>query len=105
MALVYTWKILETNYDVSTGFIVTAHWSCTAIDGAYTASIYSTCTWELGVPTVAYDEVTHQDVLDWCWTANVDKDAIESALAQNIDLQKNPVIVGGLPWGYLETEE
>jgi hypothetical protein len=39
-----------------------------------------------------------QEVLDWCWASGVDKDAIEASLAQNIELQKNPVIATGTPW-------
>lgn len=100
MTIEYNWNISETNHEVSSGFIVTAHWQCTAVDGVYTASIYSTCTWAPGAPTVPYADVTQQEVLDWCWASGVDKAATETALAQNIALQKNPVIVGGLPWGY-----
>ena len=39
-----------------------------------------------------------QDVLDWCWASGVDKTAVEAALAQNIELQKNPPVSQGLPW-------
>jgi hypothetical protein len=39
-----------------------------------------------------------QEVLDWCWNNGVDKEATEAALAQNIELQKNPVTATGTPW-------
>jgi hypothetical protein len=39
-----------------------------------------------------------QEVLDWCWTSGVDKDATEAALAAQIELQKNPVTATGVPW-------
>jgi hypothetical protein len=94
----YNWTISTTNYDVATGFITTAHWQCNATDGDYTASIYSTCSWADGTPTVPYAQVTQQEVLDWCWASGVDKDATEAALAQNIALQKNPVTATGTPW-------
>ena len=98
MTIAYNWNISETNYETANGFITTAHWQCTAVDGEYTASIYATCSWADGTPTVPYSDVTMQEVLDWCWTSGVDKTATESALAANIALQKNPVTATGTPW-------
>ena len=92
------WTISTTNYEVSNGFITTAHWTATATDGDYTASIYSTCSWTAGTPTIPYDQVTEAEVLDWCWASGVDKDATEAALAAQIEAQKNPVTAQGTPW-------
>ena len=93
-----TWTITQTDYLTSDGFITTAHWTATAVDGDYTASVYSTCSWAVGTPTIPYADVTMQEVLDWCWTSGVDKDATEAALAAQIELQKNPVTATGVPW-------
>ena len=98
MSISYNWTISETNYDVATGFIFCAHWQATATDGDYTASIYSTCSFALATPSIPYASVTEQEVLDWCWANGVDKTATEAALAQNIELQKNPVTATGVPW-------
>jgi hypothetical protein len=98
MTIAYNWAITQTNYEVANGFITTAHWTCTAVDGDYSASAYSTCSWADGTPSVPYADVTEQEVLDWCWASGVDKDATEAALAQNIELQKNPVTATGTPW-------
>jgi hypothetical protein len=98
MTIAYNWVIAQTNYETATGFITQAHWTCSAVDGNYTASVYSTCSWQPGTPTIPYAEVTMQEVLDWCWSSGVDKDATEAALAQNIELQKNPVTAAGVPW-------
>lgn len=95
---VYNWTITETNYETATGFITTAHWTATAVDGEYTASIYSTCSWAAGTPSIPYAQVTEQEVLNWCWSSGVDKDATEAALAANIANQKNPPVSQGLPW-------
>ena len=92
------WTITQTNYETSNGFIITAHWTATAVDGDYTASSYSTCSWQAGTPTIPYASVTMAEVLDWCWASGVDKDATEAALAQQIELQKNPVTAAGVPW-------
>ena len=98
MTIAYNWTITTTNFDVATGYITCAHWTATATDGDYTASIYSTCSWAAGTPTIPYADVTEAEVLQWCWTSGVDKDATEAALAQNIALQKNPVTATGTPW-------
>jgi hypothetical protein len=98
MTIAYNWTISTTNYDVATGFITTGHWNCTAVDGDYTASIYSTCSWADGSPTIPYSDVTEAEVLQWVWDSGVSKDATEAALAQNIELQKNPVTATGTPW-------
>ena len=93
-----TWTITQTDYEVSNGFITTAHWTATATDGDYTASIYSTCSFAAATPSIPYADVTMQEVLNWCWNNGVDKDATEAALAANIALQKNPVQASGTPW-------
>ena len=92
-----TWNISQTDYETANGFITTAHWNCTAVDGEYSASVYGTCGFT-GTPTIPYAQVTMQEVLDWCWAGGVDKDAIEESLAANIALQKNPVVESGTPW-------
>lgn len=92
-----TWGINTLDRDVATGFVRTAHWICTAVDGEHTASIYSTCGWADGTVNIAYDALTPETVLGWVWES-VDKQATEDALAANIALQKNPVQASGTPW-------
>jgi hypothetical protein len=92
-----TWNISQTDYETANGFITTAHWTATEVDGEYSASVYGTCGFS-GTPTIPYAQVTMQEVLGWCWAGGVDKDAIEESLAANIALQKNPVVESGTPW-------
>ncbi len=93
-----TWKITQTDYQTSDGFISTAHWTATAVDGDYTASIYSTASWQAGIPTIPYASVTEAEVLNWVWANGVDKQATEDALEAQIALQKAPVTASGTPW-------
>ena len=96
-----TWTITQCDRLTSDGFITTAHWTASATDGDYTASVYATCSFtkpEGNVDLTPYDAITEQDVLGWCWANGVDKDATEAALAANIALQKNPVTATGTPW-------
>jgi hypothetical protein len=92
-----TWTITQTDYETANGFITTAHWTALAVDGIYTASIYSTSSWAAGTPTIPYASVTEAEVLNWVWE-KVDKTATETSLAAQIELQKNPVTSSGTPW-------
>lgn len=92
-----TWTISNLDRETSNGFVTTAHWQATAVDGEFSTSIYATVGWSEGTPTVPYESLTQETVLGWVW-ASVDKEATEAALAKNIALQKNPVVETGLPW-------
>jgi hypothetical protein len=92
-----TWKISQLDREVSNGFVTTAHWRATAVDGDDSASIYNTCSWAEGTPTIPYANLTEATVLAWVWES-VDKAATESALAAQIALLKNPVKATGTPW-------
>jgi hypothetical protein len=98
MTTTTTWTIETLDRETSNGFVTTAHWRATAVDGEHTASIYSTCSWADGTPTIPYAELTRDTVLGWVWANGVDKAATETALAANIELQKNPVSATGTPW-------
>lgn len=93
-----TWTISQLDRLTSDGFITVAHWQCTGTDGEFTGSVYSTCSWQPGTPSIPYNQVTEQEVLNWIWTSGVDKDATEAAVAAQIEAQKNPVTATGLPW-------
>ena len=93
-----TWTVEQLNRQTSDGFVTTAHWRATAVDGDYTASVYSTCSFAAATPSIPYASVTEAEVLDWCWANGVDKDATEASLASQIELLKNPVTATGVPW-------
>jgi hypothetical protein len=92
------WNVSQTDRYLDSGFVYCAHWQANATDGDYSASVYSTCSWQPGTPTIPYNSVTMQEVLDWCWAGGVDKDATEASLLAQIELQKNPVTATGVPW-------
>ena len=92
-----TWTISQLDRNTADGFVTTAHWQATAVDGEHTASIYSTCSLADGTVNTPYADLTQSTVLGWVWES-VDKTATEAALAANIALQKNPVQLSGTPW-------
>ena len=93
-----TWTISQLDRQTSDGFVTTAHWQATAVDGEHSASTYATCSWPDGTPTVAYNQLTQETVLGWIWANGVDKDAVEASLAAQIELKKNPTTATGVPW-------
>lgn len=93
-----TWTISQLDRNTSNGFVTTAHWQATAVDGEHTASIYSTSSWADGTVNTPYADLTQATVLGWVWANGVDKTATEDALAAQIALQKAPVTASGTPW-------
>ena len=93
-----TWTISQLDRKTADGFVTTAHWQATAVDGEHTASIYSTCSWADGTPTIAYANLTEATVLGWIWANGVDKTATETALMAKINEKKNPKFLTGTPW-------
>ena len=104
-----TWTISTLERELSDGGVVVAHWRATASEtvGAgddavtYSASSYGTCgfTPDPSDPSfVAYDSITEDMALGWCWANGVDKDATEASLAAKIELDKNPTKGVGVPW-------
>jgi hypothetical protein len=92
-----TWTISQLDRNVANGFVTTAHWQATAVDGEHIASTYSTCSWADGTVNTPYADLTQATVLGWVWES-VDKQATEDALAAQIALQKAPVTASGKPW-------
>jgi len=107
-----TWTIStlerELQGDLAGGVIV-AHWRATASETVgtgddavtYSASSYGTCgfTPDPSDPSfVAYDSITEDMALGWCWDNGVDKDAAEASLQANIDGQITPTTADGVPW-------
>jgi hypothetical protein len=92
-----TWKITNLDSNTADGFVTTAHWTVTAVDGDHSVSSYATCSWPEGTITVPYSNLTESTVLGWVWES-VDKNATEASLATQLDLLKNPVKASGTPW-------
>ena len=92
------WTIPNLDRRTSDGFIQTAHWNCTGVEGELSSSVYATVTFEDGVPSIPYENVTEAQVLEWIWANGVDKAAVEASIAARIEALKNPVQASGTPW-------
>lgn len=95
-----TWSINQLDRNAADGGVTVAHWRVTAIDGDHSASAYGTAGFTPDASDagfVPYESLTEADVLAWVW-GSVDKDAAEASLEAQIEAQKNPVTLNGLPW-------
>lgn len=100
-----TWTVTAMNCHPQEGgntdVVFTVHWTCAGVDGAYNASIYSTCAIPAPEGTFTpYADLTQAQVLGWCWANGVDKNATEAAVDAQIQAQISPPVVTlPLPWG------
>jgi hypothetical protein len=99
MAISYNWSVVDMNRLTSDEFVVTVHYSVTATDGDYSANTYGTVSYtqEEGVDYIPYESLTPEIVTGWVQDS-LGKDTVEASLAGQIEAQKNPTQVSGLPW-------
>jgi hypothetical protein len=100
-----TWVIEQMSVvpqlDGETDVVVTAAWRCNGVDGQYYGTVYGTAGFTLAQASTftPYDQLTEQQVLDWCYENGVDKTATEANVDQQIQNQINPPVVTlPLPW-------
>jgi hypothetical protein len=89
-------KVEGTYSDV----VITADWRCNGSQDQYSGTCYGSASF--AAPTgsfTPYEDLTEQQVLDWCFASGVDKTAIEANVSAQIANQINPpVIAPPLPW-------
>jgi hypothetical protein len=97
-----TWTITNLDRDTVDGFVTTAHWSASQVDGEFTASTYATASFvkEDGINYAPYANLTEAVVIEWVKASLGDEGvaAVDAALAANIAEQKAPKVATGTPW-------
>jgi hypothetical protein len=90
------WNIVQLDRKTADNYVTTAHWTCTATDGDFSANAYGTVGFS-GDLVTPYENLTQEQVLGWVWE-QIDKAEIEDNLTKQIEAQKNPVSETGVPW-------
>lgn len=95
----FNWTISQLDRNTADGFVTTAHYNVTAVDGDFTASTYGTVgfTQEEGAAMVPFAELTQEQVVGWV-QEKLGQSVVEDSLQSQIDALKNPVQATGLPW-------
>jgi hypothetical protein len=83
-----------------TDVVITADWRCNGSQDQYSGTCYGSASF--APPTgsfTPYEDLTEQQVLNWCYSNGVDQAAIEANVSAQIADQINPpVIAPPLPW-------
>jgi hypothetical protein len=89
-------KVEGTYSDV----VITADWRCNGSQDNYGGTCYGSASFQPPSGSFTpYDQLTEQQVLDWCFASGVDQKAIEANVTAQINDQINPpVIAPPLPW-------
>jgi len=93
----FEWNIAQIDRKTSDGFVTTVHYTVTAVDGEFTASTYGTVGYKENDSFTPFDQLTKETVVGWV-QESLGKDTVESSLVDQINAQKNPTGVSGLPW-------
>ena len=85
-----------SNIDV----VITADWRCNGSQDNYSGTCYGSCSFAPPSGSFTpYEDLTQDQVLQWCYENGVDKTAIEANVTLQIENQINPpVVVLPLPW-------
>jgi len=90
-------KPVEGSY---TDVVINADWRCNGTDETYSGTCYGSCSFQPPSGSFTpYDQLTEQQVLDWCYANGVDQAAIEANVSLQIQNQIDPPVVAlPLPW-------
>ena len=77
--------------------VTTAHWNASLTDDDYSASAYGTQSFtrdENSPMFIAFEDLTEADVVGWLTL----DEGLDANLQAQIDEQKTPTTVSGIPW-------
>jgi hypothetical protein len=94
-----TWKIVSLERKTADGFVTTAHWTCSDVDGEFSGSVYGSIGFE-GELVTPYADLTEATVIGWV-KASMGEETVaahEAAVAAQIAQAKAPAVAVGTPW-------
>ena len=83
-----------------TNVVITADWRCNGSLESFSGTCYGSCSFAPPSGSFTpYEDLTQDQVLQWCYENGVDKTAIEANVSLQIQNQINPPVVTlPLPW-------
>ena len=94
-----TWTIVSLERKSADGFVTTAHWVCSDVDGEFSGSTYGSIGFD-GELVTPYEQLTEEVVIGWVKAAMGEETvaAHEAAVAAQIAQAKAPAVATGTPW-------
>jgi len=98
------WSVEKVKVTGDNNLVTDVYWRCEATDGDLVASYSGDSKLTAGDTFTAYDQLTEQQVLDWCVPAV--KDRVESQLTVSIENQvAQKAAELALPWAVVAPTE
>ena len=101
----YTWKVSQLERETSDGYVFTAHWTVNATetveDKTYSAGAYGSIGFQRPEEDlIPFEELTEELVVSWVLDKLGEEQVtnMETSLTNQIQEQKTPSKLQGLPW-------
>ena len=98
-----TWNIVNMERELSDGFVIVAHWTCTASQDGQSAQVYGAQSFPYNPSEpgfIPYDQLTEADVIGWVQASMGPETtaATEANAEQQLNSILNPTTADGVPW-------
>ena len=98
----YNWKVSQLERETSDGYVYTAHWTVNATetveDKTYSVGAYGSIGLERPEEDlIPFENLTEELVVSWI-QEKLDVETYETSLQSQIDEQKTPSKLSGVPW-------
>jgi len=97
----FTWAIANLERETADGFVMTAHYTVSAADDAYSSSAYGSIGFERPESLIPFADLTEDLVVGWVKEAlggDEKVTEVQDALQGQIDEQRAPTKAAGVPW-------
>ena len=94
----YTWGVAQLERHTADAIVFTAHYTVDANDGTYSAGAYGSIGLEAPEDNIIpFASLTPEIVIGWVQD-KLNVEEIEAALQAQLDQQRTPTTVAGVPW-------
>lgn len=98
MEQTFNWTIAQLERNSDNGFIVTVHWRYSLSEDSFFAETYSVLSFtQESEEFIPFEQITEADVIGWL-ESSMNMEEMQASLQLQIERQKNPPILKGLPW-------
>lgn len=96
-----TWNIANLERELHDGYVYIAHWTVSLVDGDHSASAYGSIGLERPeTDLISFEDLTEELVISWIHDKMGEEkvESIISSLTAQVQEQKTPSKLSGVPW-------